>query len=239
MAVPFLCYLCCMKNSHLMHKAIIPFLLSFMLLVSCDNRSYRIEGSVAHGYFNGDSVYVKTLSGDSLRVVAQGVVGRGKFELSGTADSALVVSLYISHTPVAPFVMEPGTITVSLGNDNAVVGGTALNDELARFVAMKDSFDTMLSEILRKEARLLMNGVPADEARRVIEREFSEAVENAEVCTDSFVRMHYDDVLGPFLFGLYSSGMSYGMLPARMKRLYDESPAKFRASRFLELLKYK
>jgi hypothetical protein len=166
-------------------------------------------------------------------------VGRGKFALSGTADSALVVSLYVSHTPVAPFVMEPGTITVSLGNEKAVVGGTPLNDELARFAVMKDSFDTMLSEILRKEARLLMNGVPADEARRVIECEFSEAVENAEACTDSFVRMHYDDVLGPFLFGLYSGGMSYGMLPARMKRLYDESPAKFRASRFLELLRYK
>lgn len=219
-----------------MGRAIILLSLLFVLALSlsCDRRGYTVEGVVAHGYFNGDSVYVKSLSNDVPAVVASGVVERGRFMLSGSADSVYMAMLYVSQTPVVPLVLEPGRITVSLENGGVSVGGTPLNAGLASFLAVKDSIDTYLAGILRKEARMLIDGVLADEARYVIEREFGDAVNSAEMYVDSFVRSHHDDVLGPFVFGLYCSGMNYDMLPLRMKSLLDDSPEIFRRNPFLK-----
>lgn len=211
-------------------------LFSVLLSVSCDGRGYTVKGEISHGYFNGDTVYAVAFSGDSVVKVAGGIVDKGAFSLSGTVDSSYIALLQISHIKITPFVVEPGQIKMDIDDDGVYVGGTPLNDAFASFKVMKDSFDTILSGILRKEARLLIEGVPADKARSMIEGEFRSVVDSAEVYIEGFVRSHYDDVLGPFVLSLYCSGMSYTMLQPRMKALYDESPESFRNSHFMESL---
>ena len=216
---------------------IFPLISIFLLLnISCGGNGYTLNGSVSHSFFNGDSVHIVSMSADSLVVVSSGFVERGVFSLSGSADSAVIASLYISGRPVAPFVIEPGEISLLVGENDVVVSGTSLNDALNSYMEKKDSFNYAISDILRKEARLLMDGASADNARLVVEKEFALAVVAVESYVDSFVRAHYNDIIGPFAFSLYCNGMSYALLQPRMKELINEAPERFRRSRFVESL---
>ena len=216
---------------------IFPFVsISLLLNISCGGNGYTLNGSVSHSFFNGDSVHAVSISGDSIVVFSRGVVERGVFSLSGSVDSAVIASLCISGRPVAPFVIEPGEITMLVGENSVVVRGTVLNDALGCYMEKKDSFNSVLSDILRKEACLLMDGASVKDARLVVEKEFALAVATVESYVDSFVRAHYNDIVGPFVFRLYCNGMSYGMLQPKMKELINEAPERFRSSRFVESL---
>ena len=222
-----------------MSRFIIMSVSLFLLLIhtSCDRNGYTLDGSVAHSFFNGDSVYILSLSADSGTVSSKGVVERGKFSLPGDAESIDVAMLYISNKPIIPFVVEPGKITVSVSADSVSVKGTPLNNELGRFIAVKDSFDIAMTGILRKEARMLMEGVSADEARVALQQEFAVADAGFEEYIDSFVRSHYNDVLGPFVLAVYCGGMNYGMLNSKIQSLINDAPESFRNNRFVESLR--
>lgn len=208
-----------------------------LLNVACGNREYTLNGSVPHAFFNGDTAYAVSVSGDSVAVLSKGVIERGRFSLSGSADSVAVASLYISQKPVTPFIIEPGEISVFIAEKGVDVKGTPLNDALGSCLAVKDSFGVMMADILRKEARLLMEGVPGDEARVVVEDEFAVAAAKIEVYIDSFVRAHYNDVVGPFALGIYCNGMNYSMLRPKIQKLINDAPEKFRKNRFVESLR--
>ena len=241
----FLYYICFMLNNSYaikriaMSRFIIMSVSLFFLFIytSCNRNGYTLNGSVAHSFFNGDSVYVLSMSADSGTVSSKGVVERGKFSLSGDAGSTDVAMLYISHNPVMPLVVEPGEITVSVGTDGISVKGTPLNNELGRFIAVKDSFDIAMTDILRKEARMLMEGFSADEARLAVQQEFAVAAAGFEEYIDSFVRSHYNDVLGPFVLAVYCGGMNYGMLNSKIQSLINDAPESFRNNRFVESLR--
>lgn len=241
----FLYYICFMLNNSYAIKRIAMFrflVLSFSVLFlllnsSCGRNGYTLNGSVAHSFFNGDSVYAVSLSSDSFAVVSKGVIERGAFFLSGNTDSIIIASLYISQRPIVPFVTEAGDIIVSIGEDGAKVKGTPLNDALGNYLAVKDSFDILMTDILRNEARLLMEGVPANEARKLVERDFVLALDYVETYIDSLVRAHYNDAVGPFVLGLYCNGMNYGMLRPKIQTLINDAPESFRNSRFTESLR--
>ena len=241
----FLYYICSMLNNCYaikriaMSRFIILSVSLFFLFIytSCDRNGYTLDGSVAHSFFNGDSVYILSLSADSGTVSSKGVVERGKFSLPGDAESIDVAMLYISNKPIIPFVVEPGKITVSVSADSVSVKGTPLNNELGRFIAAKDSFDIAMTDILRKEARMLMEGVSADEARVAVQQEFAVAAARFEEYIDSFVRSHYNDVLGPFVLSVYCGGMNYGMLNSKIQSLINDAPESFRNNRFVESLR--
>ena len=65
----------------------------------------------------------------------------------------------------------------------------------------------------------------------------SQCSDMGEEYIDSFVRSHYNDVLGPFVLAVYCGGMNYGMLNSKIQSLINDAPESFRNNRFVESLR--
>jgi hypothetical protein len=131
-------------------------------------------------------------------------------------------------------VVESGEIKIDVDGGNVNVSGTVLNDELDRFMAKKDSFDIALDEVLGSEARMIMDGVPADEARDIVERKFVSLTTELELYVDGYIRRHYNDVIGPCVLKMYCADVPYSLLNERVKKLIEDAPDVFRNDSFVK-----
>lgn len=210
------------------------FLISSVLLTACSGDGYTVSGTVSDNFYNDDTVYVKRQSGDSISTVGSCRIEAGCFRMSGAVDTAYLAVLYLGNTPVVPFVVEPGNITINVEGDGAKVSGTLLNDELNLFMAKKDSFEVVINDILGSEARMIMDGISADEARERVERRFISLTTELEIYVDSYIRRHYNDIIGPCVLKMYCADVPYSMLNDRVKRIIEDAPEQFRNDRFVK-----
>lgn len=209
------------------------FLFIIILLSACSG-GYNIKGTVSDNFYNGDTVYVKRQSGDEIVTVGNCRINSGSFGIKGDADTTFLAVLYLGNMPVVPFVVESGEIKIDIDGGNVNVSGTVLNDELDRFMAKKDSFDIALDEVLGSEARMIMDGVPADEARDIVERKFVSLTTELELYVDGYIRRHYNDVIGPCVLKMYCADVPYSLLNERVKKLIEDAPDVFRNDSFVK-----
>lgn len=205
-----------------------PLLLALILLSSC-SKKYRIEGSSSVTSLDGKMLYLRAFVGDDWATVDSAEVVHGLFSMSGSADSARMVTLYLDGEGLMPLVLEDGRIDVRIANNELKAEGTELNDRLYDFIARRNGYEEKLVELDSREARLVMDGVDADEAHAQCLAEAETVGKEMNDYILGFIKDNFDNPLGPGIFLMTVSTMPYPVMSPRVEDLMRTAPSSFKA----------
>lgn len=127
-----------------MKKFALLFSVIALTLVSCDNKSFNIEGTFTGNESNGKKVYLYQFDADSLQtkgpqLLDSALVTDGKFQIKNSVKDAPVLGVItlgrmeeLKQTEtegptMAPLILEPGTIKLSLDKSFVTLEGTENN----------------------------------------------------------------------------------------------------------------
>lgn len=80
-------------------------LVSLMVLASCHQTEYMVEGNSTIQTMDGKKLYLKAYKDDDLVDIDSSDVVHGKFNFIGALDSVMMVSLFIDDECLMPFVL--------------------------------------------------------------------------------------------------------------------------------------
>ncbi|MBQ0050171.1 MAG: DUF4369 domain-containing protein [Bacteroidales bacterium] len=205
------------------------FFLPLLLPVfsSCQTQ-YQIEGSTNIGYLEGKKLYLNGFNVDSMITLDSCTVQHGRIQFSGALDSTQMVSIFLQSESLMPLVLEEGIINLVIDDVNQEATGTPLNDTLTSFIREKLRLDTQMSELPRMESKLIMDGVPEYERERILIAESEKLIADHDRLVTSFVVRHSDNVLGPGVFMILTSGFTTPQLTPQIEEIM------FRAKPYLK-----
>lgn len=215
------------------------FLLQLMLLVtSCAERGYFIDGNSSQLVLNGKMAYLKDFGSNPLQPLDSCEILHGHFQMSGPADTTRIVSLCMGNDNYMPIVLEGGEIKIDIENTSVSISGTPLNDKLYKFLASRDSVVYLIGNNQLGMSLMGMPGVmPFDLYSEFIRKnnEFNKALEELEL---QFIKDNYDNVLSTswFLEICREAERNFGhpVMTPQIKSIYKNAPKKFRNDRNVE-----
>ena len=205
------------------------FLLSsiFLILTSC-KQDYQITGSSSIRSLDGRMLFMKVMqNGEWIKVDSAEIV-HGLFSMNGQADSVMMATLYLENEAIMPVVLEKGKINITIADNRLDVKGTDLNNALYQFIDKRNSFETKLEQIDRKEARMIMAGGDIDEIQAQLNSESEVVFNERNEYIKSFISDNYDNVLGPNVFMMLCSSLPYPVLTPQIEQILDNAPYTFK-----------
>ena len=197
------------------------FLLLFAscVLASCQTRM-NIQGTTDVALLEGKMLYLRAFAVDDLTTLDSARVTHGRFHFTGSApDSTVFASLFIEDESVMPVVLDNHPLTVTLNENERRVVGSELNDSLCAFIRRKTSIDRQLAELPRRESRMILEGMDHDEILMQLNREASLLSDENAALVTRFIKSNMDNVLGPGVFMVVTSGFPYPVLNPQIEEL--------------------
>ena len=202
-----------------------------MLLVLTSCNKYKIEGSASDAGLDGRMLYVKVLDADrEWKSIDSCEVIHGEFFMKGTADSAMMTTLFMDEIPVLPMVIEKGTIDIKISDSETKVSGTPLNDALYYCLDKQRALETKVSDLLHRESQMILNGENPDEAHDMVNREGQKLSEEMNKLVVDFITGNFDNVLSEGVFVLIAGNMPYPVVTPEIRQIMDKAPSSFKDS---------
>lgn len=183
-------------------KNIVYLFLFVTLLTSCAelSESYVIKGTSSVSQLDGRKMYLKVLKNKELTNFDSCEVVHGKFQFSGSLDTAVIASLFMDDQSLMPVVVEKGNINVSIDNGKQEVSGTPLNDKLYAFLDQITRLQNQMQELDHRYNQMLLDGIDEGEAGRTISGEMNLIAHQEDSLVTGFVTTNFDNLLAPFVF---------------------------------------
>lgn len=198
------------------------------LFASC-SRNYKIEGTSTVARIDGKTLYLKTLIDGEWVTVDSAEVEHGLFKMSGPADSARMVTLFMDGENVMPLVLERGKVEVTISNGLLEAKGTPLNDRLYEFIRKRNDLEMQIEELDRREARTVLEGGNLDEVHAQRVEEEKHLVKESNDYVKQFISDNFTNVLGPSVFMMVCSTLPYPMMTPQIEDLMKTAPVEFKA----------
>lgn len=210
--------------------------LSFTLpfvLCSCTGH-YKIEGTSSVNTLDGRRLYLQSFNDGKWVKLDSAEIVHGKFSMSGTIDSTRMVTLYMGDVSVMPFVLEDGRIKIELSDTEFKASGSKLNNAFYEFIDHKNDMDIYLSELDRKEARLVLDGVDLTEAQKMVKQEQDSLVAEMNKSIKTFIADNYENVLGPTVFMMLCSNFPYPVMTPEIDAIVKDAPYSFKNNKLIK-----
>ena len=202
-------------------------ILSVLALASCAN-SYHIQGSSNVATLDGHKLYLKIVANEEVKNLDSCDVVHGQFLFNGTLDSTRMANIYMDQVSLLPVVLESGEITIQLDNTQQSIGGTPLNDKLNTFLKSFDQLQSESADIVHKHDQAIMDGSDMDVVtRQLIEQDEKIARQMDELLT-TFVTENFDNVLGPGVFMMVTSGYEIPVLTPWIEDILSKASDSFK-----------
>ena len=208
-------------------------LINMSLLTSSCGAEFTLHGNT-ESYFNGSKAYLKVEAGDDWEALDSCDILHGKFKLQGAADSTFVTALFIGEEAIIPVVVEEGEIKLDISKHSITIGGTTLNSALSEFMQKKSLFEQRMYELERLEASLILDGHTAESAALQMEEQFELVGDSLDTYVESFIKEHYNTVLGPCIFQLLCSSMPYPLMTKQVEELLSGAPESFLSDEYVK-----
>jgi thiol-disulfide isomerase/thioredoxin len=173
-----------------------------ILLVACQSKTYKIEGS-GNGIKNGDTLYLTNdlASGAPTDTI---IVKEGKFSIEGESDSTYLCLLYnAQHREInVPFFIEPGgkiAVTISEEPGMSRVSGTTVNNQ---WQALNDSILILGKRINRIATYIYGNNLSEAEKEEQI-KQINLLNGQFKACVLSFAEKNISNEFGYFILTYY------------------------------------
>lgn len=206
---------------------------ALVVMTACGEQ-YNVEGYSSVRELEGKTLYLKALVGEDVRDIDSCEVVHGKFSFSGDYDSTLMANLFVGEESVMPLVLERGKLTVKIDRTSQEVSGGPLNDTLYSFIKEKSLIDAQVAELSHKESQMIMDGVEHDVIIMQLEEEARKLAEAEDLLVTSFITRNFDNVLGPGVFMILTSGYPYPILTPQIEYIMTEATPYFKAHPYVK-----
>lgn len=220
------------KKDSYMNKLLSAFLF-VALLCSCAD-SYDIKGSSNVSNLDGRKLYLKVIKDGELKNIDSCDVVHGQFSFSGTLDSVRMAGLYMDNESVLPVVLERGCINIKIDDTHRSCIGTPLNDKLSKFLDSYNRLESQVNELSHKQSRAIMNGDNLDDINSKLEQEAQQIAIQEDRLVTSFITENFDNVLGPGVFMMVTSGFRFPELTPWIEDIMSKATDTFKRDPYVK-----
>ena len=221
------------ETKEVMNKIIYLFLI-IAVLTSCAE-SYSIQGSSSVSSLDGSKLYLKTVKDQELKNMDSCDVVHGKFRFAGLLDTVRLATLYMDEQSLAmPVVVESGEIEIHIDNTGRSVTGSPLNDKLYQFINRHDQLGNELNELSHKQSQMLLEGIDEDVINRQLSVEAARLAQQEDSLVTNFIVENFDNVLGPGVFMMMTSGYPYPVLTPQIEDIMSKATKKFKEDPYVK-----
>lgn len=196
-------------------------------LASCAD-SYSVQGSSSISSLDGSKLYLKAIKDNELKNIDSCEVIHGQFRFAGLLDSVRMANLFMDDRSIMPIVLEQGEINIRIDNAKQTVEGTPLNDRLYEFIDFHTQLQNELTELQHKENQMLLEGIDEVTARQQAMIEANVIAQREDSLVTNFIIENFDNVLGPGVFMMLTSGYPYPVLTPQIEDIMSKATAKFK-----------
>lgn len=212
----------------------ISYALAFMALIltSCAG-SYNVQGSSSVSSLDGSKLYLKAIKNNELKNIDSCDVVHGQFHFNGVLDTVRMVNLFMDDQSIMPMVLEAGEITIKIDNASQKVGGTPLNDKLYEFLDKHNRLDNQMNELAHKQSRMMLDGIDEAIINEQLSVEAAQIAKEEDKLVTSFIVDNFDNVLGPGVFMMITSGFQYPILTPQIEDIMSKATEKFKNNTYV------
>lgn len=208
-------------------------LLLASMLTSCAN-TFNVQGSSSISELDGSKLYLKAIKNNELKNLDSCDVVHGQFQFSGILDTVRMANLFMDDESVMPLVLENGEITIKIDNASQSVGGTPLNDKLYKFIDKHKQLENQLSELSHKQSQMLLDGIDEGEINQKLSAEAAQIAKEEDKLVTTFIVENFDNVLGPGVFMMMTSGFQYPILTPQIEDIMSKATDKFKNNPYVK-----
>ena len=209
-----------------MHKILLAFA-TMALMASCAN-SYNVQGSSSISSLDGSKLYLKAVKNNELKSIDSCDIVHGQFHFSGILDTVRMANLFMDDQSIMPVVLEEGEIVIKLDNAAQSVGGTPLNDKLYKFIDKHKQLDNRMSELSHRQSQMMLEGVDELTINEQLNAEAEKIAAEEDKLVTSFIVENFDNVLGPGVFMMITSGLDVPVLTPQIEDIMSKATDKFK-----------
>ena len=209
-----------------MHKILLAFA-TMALMASCAN-SYNVQGSSSISSLDGSKLYLKAVKNNELKSIDSCDIVHGQFHFSGILDTVRMANLFMDDQSIMPVVLEEGEIVIKLDNAAQSVGGTPLNDKLYKFIDKHKQLDNRMSELSHRQSQMMLEGVDGLTINEHLNAEAEKIAAEEDKLVTSFIVENVDNVLGPGVFMMITSGLNVPVLTPQIEDIMSKATDKFK-----------
>ena len=209
-----------------MHKILFAFA-TMALMASCAN-SYNVHGSSSISSLDGSKLYLKAVKNNELKSIDSCDIIHGQFHFSGILDTVRMANLFMDDQSLLPVVLEEGEIVIKIDNAAQSVGGTPLNDKLYKFIDKHKQLDNRMSELSHKQSQMMLEGVDELTINEKLNAEAEKIAAEEDKLVTSFIVENFDNVLGPGVFMMITSGFNVPVLTPQIEDIMSKATEKFK-----------
>ena len=209
-----------------MHKILFAFA-TMALMASCA-KSYNVQGSSSISSLDGSKLYLKAVKNNELKSIDSCDIVHGQFHFSGILDTVRMANLFMDDQSLMPVVLEEGEIVIKIDNAAQSVGGTPLNDKLYKFIDKHKQLDNRMSELSHKQSQMILEGVDELTINEKLNAEAEKIAAEEDKLVTSFIVENFDNVLGPGVFMMITSGFNVPVLTPQIEDIMSKATEKFK-----------
>ncbi|MDY4628548.1 MAG: DUF4369 domain-containing protein [Prevotella sp.] len=209
-----------------MHKILFAFA-TMALMASCA-KSYNVQGSSSISSLDGSKLYLKAVKNNELKSIDSCDIVHGQFHFNGILDTVRMANLFMDDQSIMPVVLEEGEIVIKLDNAAQSVGGTPLNDKLYKFIDKHKQLDNRMSELSHKQSQMMLEGVDELTINEHLNAEAEKIAAEEDKLVTSFIVENFDNVLGPGVFMMITSGFNVPVLTPQIEDIMSKATEKFK-----------
>ena len=209
-----------------MHKILFAFA-TMALMASCA-KSYNVQGSSSISSLDGSKLYLKAVKNNELKSIDSCDIVHGQFHFSGILDTVRMANLFMDDQSLMPVVLEEGEIVIKIDNAAQSVGGTPLNDKLYKFIDKHKQLDNRMSELSHKQSQMMLEGVDELTIKQNRSAEAEKSASEEDKLVTSFIVENFDNVLGPGVFMMITSGFNVPVLTPQIEDIMSKATEKFK-----------
>lgn len=199
---------------------------ALLALVSCKSQ-YLVKGSSSVDELEGQILTLKVYADGELRSIDSTRVVHGRFSFGGSMDSIMLANVFLGDLSVMPLVLEEGEVDLNIGETQQTATGTPLNDTLSGFIQRKTQLDARMAELPHLQSQMIMDGNDYDEIMYELGKQSQQlAAENDQLIT-RFIRANYNNVLGPGIFMILTSGLPRPVLTPQIEEILTHATPYF------------
>ena len=196
-------------------------------LVSCAE-SYSVQGSSSVSALDGSKLYLKAIKDNELKNIDSCEVVHGQFRFAGLLDTVRMANLFMDDESIMPVVLEKGEIGIKIDNASQTVFGTPLNEKLYEFIDFHNQLDNQMNELSHKQSQMLLDGIEEEVINIQLNNEAAEIARREDSLVTNFIVDNFDNVLGPGIFMMITSGYRYPILTPQIEDIMSKATPKFK-----------
>ena len=192
-----------------------------------------MQGSSSVSALDGSKLYLKAIKNNELKNIDSCDVVHGQFNFNGTLDTVRMVNLFMDDQSIMPMVLEEGEITIKIDNASQKVSGTPLNEKLYDFLDKHNRLDNQMNELAHKQSQMMLDGIDEDEINQKLSIEAAQIAKEEDKLVTSFIVDNFDNVLGPGVFMMITSGYQYPILTPQIEDIMSKATDKFKSNPYV------